>query len=834
MAVYKSVLYNEAKYGAQSRLSFSVEPISAVALDYAQVKISWNLPVGGYTGFRLVRSQDGFPETAEDGIILYEQFGINSSGGVASKSSFIDGVDTTSHYYSSLVEGKYAYYRVWLLRTSEIDSVSSVWYEAGDAYTLIPSQHPTTDVDGTSFLTTHDKIMGLLPRVYTSTSQSPLDEVDPSSDLFKYLKGFSFTIDELLTFADNLIPENTGKTLNPSLLFLKAYELGVTQEPGIATKNQKRVIREAIYNYQHKGTLAGVRTFAESLTGYNCEIQISPNLFLNVENSTFYKGVGYWISEGDVAITLEDAVIPTSENNSIDTAYCAKVVVGTAGASVSNGADYPVTRGIPVTAGGSYTLSYYAKTASGTADHTPSISWYDYKGTLIRTDTAGAATTASTTWGQASLTKTAPGYSSPVTTAKLTSNVVTLGVSDQHTFVTGDSVIISGVGSPFDGTVSLSGTTTSTISYAVTNADIPIDYVYGTANKNETDAVYASVNVSFGSATTYYLDMFQLSSSSVTDYSEARAVNIYLSPTKYNHIKNPSFEYDSSITGTGWAVTPSGGVSLPANTSGGSYIGPYGVLTGSKLLQLVTNTGSVSSVVATTDKTLKATGETYCFSIYGKATSGSHDYSLSLSAVTDLVVYTASLTSNVATLTLNYGHPIGIGDTIVVSGISSVYNGTFTVTAVTPSSVSYAKTNTDVALANVTGQVEYTITNTSSTITLNTSWNRIYGTIYVPPSFVASQTFLKASISATTSGETIQFDGAQFEMSYYPTDYFDGSYGSERGGFWGSTADNSYSFYYPNKIINVNRLINEIPGYFPFDTPYVIISDATTEDKEIV
>jgi len=57
-----------------------------------------------------------------------------------------------------------------------------------------------------------------------------------------------------------------------------------------------------------------------------------------------------------------------------------------------------------------------------------------------------------------------------------------------------------------------------------------------------------------------------------------------------------------------------------------------------------------------------------------------------------------SLTSNVATLTTGTAHGFEVGQTVVVSGVDSTFNGTHVITA-TPSTTSfrYAKTNADVA-----------------------------------------------------------------------------------------------------------------------------------------
>ncbi len=66
------------------------------------------------------------------------------------------------------------------------------------------------------------------------------------------------------------------------------------------------------------------------------------------------------------------------------------------------------------------------------------------------------------------------------------------------------------------------------------------------------------------------------------------------------------------------------------------------------------------------------------------------------------VVTNKSLTSNVATLTLSNGHGINLNDQIIVSNVDATFNGTYTVTAKTDTTVSYAKIATNVPSTVVT------------------------------------------------------------------------------------------------------------------------------------
>ena len=60
-----------------------------------------------------------------------------------------------------------------------------------------------------------------------------------------------------------------------------------------------------------------------------------------------------------------------------------------------------------------------------------------------------------------------------------------------------------------------------------------------------------------------------------------------------------------------------------------------------------------------------------------------------------------SLTNNVAKLETLSRHNFNVGDSVVITGINATFNGTKTVTAVTPYSFEYAKTASDVERGNV-------------------------------------------------------------------------------------------------------------------------------------
>jgi hypothetical protein len=672
MPSYNNVIYAGGYYGQQSRLAFSVQPFTAVAVDYDQVLLTWSAlpnPEGAaFNAVRLVRNQVTFPETQEDGVILWEENGLT---GPFSISTFVDGFDNTlddnEHNDSPLIGGRFAYYRMWLRKDD------NVWYEAGDTYVIIPQDHGSSAFAGTAGQTTHDKFMDLLPKVYTTATQSPIDNVDPTSTLYTFLKGFSLTLDELLTYADVLKPNYSGLSTPPEVVSLQSHQLGVPLEYSLGLRAIKHLIREAVYLHNNKGTELGVQTLAESLTGFSPTVTQTKNLMLSMQDSTFYKGVGNWLPGGSCTLAVEQSVYHnTSETKVADKTYTAKVVASSTSSFISNGENKPKTLGIPVTAGTAYQLLFFALTSTASRSITAKVTWYDYKGTSLSSNSETFSLTANTWAKNASLSLTAP-----------------------------------------------------------------------------TGATYAAIRLSFSGAATFYLDkvQFALYESSTPSYEEARGVNVFLAPSKINYLNNPSFEALNSQ----WTIVD-GPTSLVTSTFAHA-------LSSSTMLQSVTNNGTLSSYTTVTTAPLPV-GSFYTFSIYAKTVSGTATVRL--------------------TITADDG------------------------TALDP------------------------ITTIGDNVTLTTAEQRLHVTVYVPGTFGAN-TAITCKLSGTTTGQTINLDGAQLESSYLPTDYFDGEFPDISGAMWAGTTNESVSYLYPNRHIKVPRLVANLAEYMPIGTPFTVSTYAGLE-----
>ena len=100
-------------------------------------------------------------------------------------------------------------------------------------------------------------------------------------------------------------------------------------------------------------------------------------------------------------------------------------------------------------------------------------------------------------------------------------------------------------------------------------------------------------------------------------------------------------------------------------------------------------------ITSTAGKKINYTFETDEWHLYDKV------YALRIEEIDFASVTNRSLTSNVATLTTSAAHPFIVGDSVIVTGVSETFNGTQTITAKTSTTISYAKTATNVVSAAV-------------------------------------------------------------------------------------------------------------------------------------
>jgi hypothetical protein len=124
---------------------------------------------------------------------------------------------------------------------------------------------------------------------------------------------------------------------------------------------------------------------------------------------------------------------------------------------------------------------------------------------------------------------------------------------------------------------------------------------------------------------------------------------------------------------------------------------------------------------------------------------------------TSKTISNKALTSNVATLTTSTAHGLDVGNTVTVAGVDATFNGTFTLTAVTATTLSYAKTATNVTSVAATG----TLTSPNVKLALLEEEQA------VPPEY---ETAVTARLDAHAAELEADLDAAVGDLSGYVTD----------------------------------------------------------------
>lgn len=387
MSRYGGTIYHGGTYGETPRLAYSAEPMSIQVVNFYESYVGWQSPTGSFSKFRLVRNQNGFPETAEDGEIVFEYASSDGSSieGLVPQSSFKDGEENPDSIKP--IAGRQVYYRIFLFTDAKY------WVVAGSITDVLP--------ENTDAIT---KMMNLLPRVYTSKELSPLGVIDPESVMYKFMDALAFTYEQMLTQIKLVRPQYTIDSALYSPIPTEDSSLGLPVEYNLPVANQRRLIREAIYLYSQRGLKTGLENFAESLTGYAPTATVSSNLLLTIQDSTFYGDVGNWVAtNGTISSSKDYTTLDTA--GVIDLTDSCKIVASSAG-SMTLGASDVINKGIPVISSTQYTVSCSLRSPTSDGNVSISVRFYDGTGAPTSAIHTSSAVAANNTWKTASVTAT--------------------------------------------------------------------------------------------------------------------------------------------------------------------------------------------------------------------------------------------------------------------------------------------------------------------------------------------------------------------------------------------------------------------------------------------
>ena len=291
----------------------------------------------------------------------------------------------------------------------------------------------------TSLFSPQDKqtlteFLKILPRVLTTSTGNPLDVPEVNTDLAKFLGGIAVTYDEFQTEIDAVLPSASRRsTVLRGLHESLARSVGMPVEFTIGVGASARLFREAGFIYRKKGTIPGVVSFTEALTGWPTIAYDSPNMVRYLDDASFETGIGRWSPSGATLISqlvggeylapelpydyflspfASDAVGLVTLTDTTATLELPELAAFDVATDFSTGRNMAArTSCIPVISGDTYYLSAWVNpySLSGAATLTFAVEWIDQQGEILSTSTGDAQDLAALTgWERLIESFTAP------------------------------------------------------------------------------------------------------------------------------------------------------------------------------------------------------------------------------------------------------------------------------------------------------------------------------------------------------------------------------------------------------------------------------------------
>lgn len=396
MGRYGIDYYGAAYYGSANPVAYSASPFTATPFNYRSILLSWVTPTGNWDYLRLVRNPYGFPITADDGDILFED-------AKASSRSYFEDTGTVPNNVG-LKENHFYYYSVFVRQTSD-----STWQSAGSALGASVKDNNTSN-----------NMYNYLPSVLTSQIPYDASIEDANTDLKRFLSLFAFNLDLYKCYAENVQKRFDIENLNGILVPVFMRQFGLTYEPELGLKQSRILLNNAIRLRKNKGTKIGLQEYIKAYAGYDNTIAMSKNLMLDKNDSSFEESIGSWSAVANCSITRHTAtdsptITPFNETSSqaifpnLQSAVLrlTGTASGTAEIALANGD--PMRKGIPVTSGTTYVFSAYATSAVTSRKVVGKLYWYDREGVLISSSSDGSeVSTTTNSWMRASISQQAP------------------------------------------------------------------------------------------------------------------------------------------------------------------------------------------------------------------------------------------------------------------------------------------------------------------------------------------------------------------------------------------------------------------------------------------
>ena len=302
-APYGNAIYGETSYGAppavhvQTTMSVSPDTTAGHIGDpslYSSLFISWVIPGGNWNQLILVRSAYGVPISPfySDGVQLFD-ITANPLNNVATPQY------PTSYLDTGLKTGRFYYYGLFVY-----DTDVSQWLLASSAQGLCLTdyQFPTSFASWT-------------PDWYME--QDLL--LEPPQPLQRFFDLLGFELNWIRSEIETLYTLNSTEYISGDMLPWLGGNVGIGYEPALGMQRSRDLVSNAVNLYKYKGTADGIEAAASAYTGYGCEVTISQNLEIQLDDAAWnnnpdpatFNYAGHWLpaNAGTTCATVEAVTV---------------------------------------------------------------------------------------------------------------------------------------------------------------------------------------------------------------------------------------------------------------------------------------------------------------------------------------------------------------------------------------------------------------------------------------------------------------------------------------------------------------------------------------------
>lgn len=297
-----------------SALNRDVQPFEATVIGYDQIVLTWKMPIAAaWSGLSVTRSRSGFPRTYDDGeqVLQYTMTDWNLQPSKFEVTNLIGGW----HYFSLFLKDAFG-----------------VWQKVAEVDALVPYDYGSTD-----------RMWDTIPEYYKvirdDTADKSLVNLRINPDLYDGIAGgsesnlllsafislFGWGFDLLRTETEYLAHGYDPTVIHTSRLQLLAQQFGHDPEASVPAAVNRTLVRNLSSLYRKRGTLDGIKELVTSVSGWDVEVLLGPNMMLNEDQAAQTNPVAAspWLSTvrynaGDL-VTYGDYTYFAVSNNTLAT-----------------------------------------------------------------------------------------------------------------------------------------------------------------------------------------------------------------------------------------------------------------------------------------------------------------------------------------------------------------------------------------------------------------------------------------------------------------------------------------------------------------------------------